>query len=117
MSRDLPESDWKIFRELRSVALERFCERVLTEVAGHLARSDSSFHDRYIAIYRLLERRDRELARAFDAPRRSQMIAQLGAISVLGLLEPSELRRFTPATRDAVAAMAEIIGSPRRRRE
>lgn len=26
------EADWKIFRELRARALERFCERVLSEI-------------------------------------------------------------------------------------
>jgi len=31
-SRDVPESDWKRFRELRELALERFCRRVLAEL-------------------------------------------------------------------------------------
>jgi hypothetical protein len=29
VSRDLPESDWQTFRQLREVALERLCKRVL----------------------------------------------------------------------------------------
>jgi hypothetical protein len=29
---DFPESDWKVFRELREVALDRFCRRVLEEI-------------------------------------------------------------------------------------
>ena len=33
MEHEFPESDWKTFRELRQVALERFCKRVLDEVA------------------------------------------------------------------------------------
>lgn len=117
MPRDFPESDWRVFRELREVALERFCDRVLIEIDKLSAHSDRSFHDRYIAIYRLLQRRDRELAHAFDAPRRSQAIAQLAVISALGLLEPGELMRFSSATRDSTAALVEIIQPrPRRRR-
>jgi len=32
VAHDLSEADWKIFRELREVALERFCSRVLDEL-------------------------------------------------------------------------------------
>ena len=29
MSREISEADWKLFRQLHPLALERFCERVL----------------------------------------------------------------------------------------
>lgn len=29
MSKDFPESDWKILRALHKVALDRYCEQVL----------------------------------------------------------------------------------------
>lgn len=29
---DIKESDWKVFRKVRQLALERFCEQVLSEV-------------------------------------------------------------------------------------
>ena len=32
--RDIKESDWKVFKRLRELALERFCERILGEIAG-----------------------------------------------------------------------------------
>jgi hypothetical protein len=32
MKHEIPESDWKTFSQLRLVALERFCKRVLDEV-------------------------------------------------------------------------------------
>ena len=35
---DIKESDWKVFRKLREVALERYCERVLKEVRHALMR-------------------------------------------------------------------------------
>ena len=34
MSRDIPERDWKAFREIHPVARARFCERVLSEIAS-----------------------------------------------------------------------------------
>ena len=116
MPREFPESDWKVFREVRAAALDRFCDRVLTDTQRISADLNKSAHDRYIEIYRLLQRRDRELARAFDAPRRSQATSQLALISSLALLTPEELSRFTPATRDSIIAVAAIFQQPRRRR-
>ncbi|HZF12754.1 MAG TPA: hypothetical protein VFE33_28530 [Thermoanaerobaculia bacterium] len=82
---DFPESDWKVFRELSSMALDRFCRRVLTDVERISADSKRTAHERYLAIYRLVRERDNELARAFNAPRRSQALLQLAFIHGLGL--------------------------------
>ena len=38
---DIKESDWKVFRRLNSVALERYCQRVLEEVKLATACNDS----------------------------------------------------------------------------
>ena len=62
-------------------------------------------------IFRLLRERDDQVARAFDDPRRSQMVMQLATICALDLLLPEELSRLTPATR----ARIEFITKPRER--
>jgi hypothetical protein len=108
MPRDIPESDWKTFRGLRTVALERFCERVLTDIGKTASDSARTFHDRYLEIYRLVERRDRELGHAFDAPRRSRAIMQLAAIHSLGLVTSEELLSFTPATQEAINSLSRL---------
>jgi hypothetical protein len=115
VSSDFPESDWKIFRELRAVALERFCDRVLTDIERVASDRNRAAYDRYIEIYRVIQRRDRELARAFDAPRRSQATMQLAVISSLELVTQEEISRLTPATRDSVIGVAEIFQRPHRR--
>lgn len=106
MSRDIPEFDWKVFRELRMRALERFCERVLIEIERLSSDSSKTFHDRYIDSYRFIEQQDRDLGRAFDTPRRSQAILQLALIASHGLLKAEELERLTPSTRDAITLLA-----------
>lgn len=108
----LPESDWRLFREVSRVALDRFCARVLAEVAAASTATERSNHDRYLEVAEILEARDRELAAAFDDPRRSRMIEQLARQVALGLVTGDELARFTPATRDAVAGTTRP-GAPR----
>jgi len=106
MSQHIPELDWKVFRKLRGKALERFCERVLSDIR-HLDNT-RSFHDRYLEIYKLIDARDAELARVFDNPRRSQAVLQLALIHSHDLLESEELARFTSETRSAIDSISEL---------
>jgi hypothetical protein len=104
---DFPESDWKLFRGLQQVALERFCEHVLDEVQAILKDASRDHHARYLELFRLLQTRDDELAHAFNDPRRSRMIVQLAAIHAYGLLQPNELERFTERTRATIESLAK----------
>ena len=107
MSESFPESDWKRFRKLREVALERFCERVLREIGAIAAHGRISSHERYLKIYRLMERRDEQLGRAFNDPRRSCALAQLATIHAYGLLSEAELLPFSPRTRETVEELSK----------
>jgi hypothetical protein len=66
--------------------------------------SDSAkgFHQKYLDIWEVLRRRDKELAQAFDNPRRSTAFIQLASMKGLGLLTEDEFLRFSQETQDAV---------------
>ena|SRR3989442_1723405 len=116
MPRDVSESDWKLFRALREAALERFCERTLREVEQLSAASNRSFHERYLDVYRRIQERDDELARAFNDMRRSRMLEQLARMRALHLIEDHELAAFSEQTQGTVAVMTEFYEPKRRRR-
>jgi hypothetical protein len=99
------ESDWKIFRQLHKVALQRFCERVLAE--SELLHRDTtrSAHERYLAIYQFFRERDKELAQLFDDFRRSTAVWQIAAIKAHGLLTDEEFARFSQETQNLVAVI------------
>jgi hypothetical protein len=98
----IPESDWKIFRQLREVALERFCERVLAEVCRVAGENGSGFHTRYLAVFKVIDDRNEELALVFDNPRRSVALQQLVQMRLRRLLTDEEFARFRPETRETV---------------
>ena len=102
MHRTFPEPDWKVFRQLRQLALDRFCQRVLDEVAQLGADASKSSHERYLAVHRLLQARDERLAYAFNNPRRSAAYLQLATIRAEGLLTEDEFTRFSDETRALV---------------
>jgi len=77
---------------------------------GDSARSS---HDRYGDVFQLMMERDRELAHAFNTPRRSRAISQLALIVKLDLLVPEELARFTPGIRDSVMELTKGMQPPR----
>ncbi|MCI0703179.1 MAG: peptide ABC transporter substrate-binding protein [Planctomycetia bacterium] len=102
MEQHISEADWKLFRQLRAVALERFCQRVLLEVGQLASGSGASSHERYLEVYRLIHERDEELASAFNDPRRSTARFQLARMRALGLLTDAEYSEFSAETRNAV---------------
>lgn len=112
MERQFPESDWKLFRQIQPVALDRFCRRVLDELTRLAADAALSHHDRYLAVFQLLQRRDEELADTFNNPRRSTALLQLGHLRFQNLLTEEEYLRFSPETRASVGVFLELRGAP-----
>lgn len=92
---------------LRESALQRFCERVLAEVSD-ITRGLGSAHARYLDVYEHMANRDREMAKAFDAPRRSTALAQLVIIFANDLLTQDEVAQFSPGLIQELRDLAMI---------
>jgi hypothetical protein len=97
------ESDWKRLRDLKPVALERFCDRVLLEIDQARSDAASSSHQRYLAIYDLIRERDEELGYIFDGLSRSSAIGKLLLMHRTGLLTEDEVAGFSEDMKDAIA--------------
>src|SRR5262245_8594341 len=108
MLRDISEPDWKVFRQLHAIALERFCERALAEIADVISSGKQSSHERYLAVFKLIQRRDKEIANAFNDPRRSAALEQLVCVQGHGLLTDEEMSRFSDETREFVQGLLDI---------
>ena len=68
MIREIKESDWKVFRRLRAIALYRFCERVLEEIRLAATDAKDGYHECYLKVYPLIETCDKTIVRTFDDP-------------------------------------------------
>jgi len=104
---DIKESDWKIFKGLRELALERFFERVLDEVARISSDSGKTNRERYGALYELMSERDKEIEPIFDHLRRSTAVRQICAFRSEDLMTDRELRQFSP---ELVKLVEHIVG-------
>jgi len=101
-AREIPESDWKKFRTVREVALERFSGQILEQVRTASAQPGQSLHERYLQVCRIIHERDRQLGDAFNDPRRSHARTQLLLMHRLGVIEPEELAQFSKQTQKYV---------------
>jgi hypothetical protein len=108
MDHPLPEKDWKLLRQLAPIALERFCDRVLTEATAIASARGPTGHERYLKLYKLIERQDQELAAAFDDHRRSTALMKLARIYSLGLLTEEELGAFSEETRETALFLVSL---------
>ena len=104
MERQIPEKDWKRWRSLSAVALERFCGKVLKE-AAQFERQEGSAHSRYLELYDHLGQADEMVAAGFNNPRRSVAFIQIARAVREGLVAPGELTGFSEETRRTVEFM------------
>ena len=105
-----PESDWKKLRSLRDGAIQKFCVRALSEIqrmADHRSEERDA-HEAYLALYRHVVRRDKQLARLFNDWRRSTAEITLAKWFEAGLVTADELARFSQETRDHVEVIVAI---------
>ena len=109
---DIRESDWKTLRSLHDAALDRFCRKVLDELIRVSTDSALTSHQRYLAIFKLIQERDEELAEAFNGFRRSVAIEQLQLWKRHGLLTDEEYSRFSEETRARVGGSLKASGAP-----
>jgi len=96
------ESDWKTFKELRKIALDRFYQGVLAD-ANTITQHDAlSAHTRYVMLYRLMRDRDKDVVRAFDRYSRSSALMSLASMVMHDLLTDAELSILSESARRSI---------------
>ena len=103
----IAESDWKVWRALSKEALERFCQKILTEAAT-LEKGETSAHARYLKLFQLVKRRDKEIAEVFNDMRRSTAYLQIALAARREIITKDELERFSEETQRVVGLLREM---------
>jgi hypothetical protein len=99
MTSRIPESDWREFKRVHAELLERFCARILEEVAAAAKSTQGTAQERYARVSKLIDERDDELVNAFGDFRRSTAEMQLFIMRRMGLLTDDDLDGFSEQTR------------------
>ena len=88
----LSESDWKKFKKIRLLALDRYCTAILQEAKALCDTTDSSAHERYLDLYALIQKRNQAMKMPFDGLSRNSAPLQLKYMVDLGLLTSKEIQ-------------------------
>src|ERR1700730_3833961 len=95
MSGAIPGGDWRGVRSLDPIWIVRFSKRVNGELLRALSDDSRDAYEQYLAAYKLMHKRDKEIASAFNDFRRSTAIFQIAIIRKLGVITDEELGRFS----------------------
>jgi len=90
----LSEKDWRAFKTLKADALERYCASILAESEALGVDTALTAHERYLAVYSLIQKRNRAMAKTFDGHSRSKARYQLQLMHTMGLISDADLQRF-----------------------
>lgn len=73
----ISESDWKKFKKVKEIALERFCSVAVTDYAEAVSDPNRTSHGKHLYLYRLAINYDKRIALLFDDHSRSKAVIQL----------------------------------------
>lgn len=83
----MKESDWKLFKKVKEIALERFCAEAMSDFEEAVQKEDTSNHEKYLNLYKLVENADKRMSLLFDGHSRSRAQLQLTLFRSEGLVE------------------------------
>jgi len=96
----MKESDWKVFKELKDKAIEKYCTLALEESLEVISDNKEHVHNRYLLLYKLLQNNNKKMALIFDGHSRSKAWIQLIAIRSEGLADETLLSKLSDEFRD-----------------
>ncbi|MBA6293794.1 hypothetical protein H4J58_06385 [Colwellia sp. MB3u-70] len=96
----MKESDWKVFKEIKDKAIEKYCTFALKESQEVISDKKSNVHNRYLLLYKLLQNSDKKMALLFDGHSRSKALIQLIAIRSEGLADETLLSKLSDEVRE-----------------
>ena len=99
MTGSIKEADWRVFKQIKEMAIERYCERVLAEYREVIDDTDTHPHNRFLLMNRLTENRDKQMALIFDGHARSKMTRQLYGMRLEGLVDDDQLAQLSEELR------------------
>ena len=98
----IAEADWRRLSKLKPLALDRLCERILSDLRALASDANDNHHERYGKVYGLIQEQDKLIARIFDGLSRSNALWKLAAMVEEKLITGEEFRLFSEETRASI---------------
>ncbi|HSJ03640.1 MAG: hypothetical protein ACAI34_03785 [Verrucomicrobium sp.] len=109
MSRSLPESDWKKFRQIHAAALQRFSQQKLDHLAKLAAREGKTPQEKLLSTFEFAHKTQSEMAAIFDDMRRSTAFMYLLRMRAENLIAPEEWDSLSDETRKHITDLKGVL--------
>ena len=96
----MKELDWKVFTDIKDKAIEKYCTLALEESKEVISDQKEHVHNRYLLLYKLLQKRNKQMSLLFDGHSRSKAWIQLIAIRNEGLADEALLSKLSDEFRN-----------------
>jgi hypothetical protein len=110
MSLVIKESDWKRFKEIHQIAMDRYAQKCLHQVNYLLTDKDKPAADRFFEIRDAVRDREKTWRRLFEDYRRSTAIIQIMMMRADKLVADEEMIHFSDELRERIEQMLKIHG-------
>ena len=94
------ESDWKILRKNEDELVNKFCQKVLDKIESLIKNENESPHEKYLKLFKLLDKEDKKISEMFDGLRRSNAIMKIISMKYYGLIDDEFIAQFTEETQN-----------------
>lgn len=91
----MKESDWKIFKQVKATALDKFFSKILSEVQTTVSNSSQSNHERFLKLYYFINSSNKKMSNIFDGYSRSGANLQTMLMRNNDLLSEEMVAKFT----------------------
>src|SRR5688572_27678290 len=100
---EITSQDWKYLSKLKETLLNRLCDRINSKSMSILNDSTKSHYEKYIALYKHIEKSDRMIADGFNNWKRSQAFICLTFCKKHKLITDNEYNELSDNTKKVVA--------------
>jgi hypothetical protein len=105
--RTIPERDWKYLRSTEKELLAKLCGKINRKALEILQAPEVGEHERYLRLYRHIEKSDKIVADCFNDWRRSDIVLKLLLIRKHKLLSAEMVAKLSEETRELLARWPE----------
>jgi len=92
--KQFPEEDWKILKKLKVQLLQDFCDNILDQLEPIIKNRKNGSHRAYLDLWKILNKKNNELANMFDDLKRSTAFFKLAAWRDIGFLSEDNFNKF-----------------------
>jgi len=108
MPLSIPEKDWKYLRGINADLLNKLCSRINQETTSIINKESKSDHEKYLQVYKHIEKSDNIIAECFNDWRRSDILIKIRSLCQHKILTSEHIKNFSGTTLEYLKTLEEI---------